>query len=102
MNNGYILLSIIIMAAVTYVIRALPLTVFHKKIESPFIKRFLYYIPYSVLAAMTIPAVFSSTETVHGSVAGFIAALIMALLGKSLPVAAASAVVAAFLAEMLL
>lgn len=97
----YLILSILIMALVTYVIRALPLTVFRKKIESPFIKRFLYYIPYSVLAAMTIPAVFSSTETPHGSIAGFIAAVIMAASGKSLPLTAAAAVLAALITEFI-
>lgn len=98
----YLIFSIIVMAVVTYVIRALPLTVFKKKIESPFIKRFLYYIPYSVLAAMTIPAVFSSTETPQGSIAGFIAAVIMAAMGKSLPLTAAAAVAAAFIAELII
>lgn len=99
---AYLILSILIMAVVTYVIRTLPLTVFKKKIESPFIKRFLYYIPYSVLAAMTIPAVFSSTDTPQGSVAGFAAAVIMAAAGKSLPLTAAAAVAAALVVEFLI
>ena len=47
-----------VMAGVTYLIRMLPLTLFRKEIKSKFFRRFLYYIPYAVLSAMTIPAIF--------------------------------------------
>ena len=56
-----IIIYIITMAAVTYLIRAIPFTAFKKKITSPFLQSFLYYIPYAVLAAMTVPAIFYST-----------------------------------------
>ena len=49
------------MAGVTYLIRMLPLTVFRKEIKSVFIKSFLHYVPYAVLAAMPIPGILSST-----------------------------------------
>ena len=51
-----IFIYIAVMALVTYLIRMLPLVIFHKKIENRFIRSFLYYIPYAVLAAMTFPA----------------------------------------------
>ena len=47
---------IAVMAITTYLIRMLPLVIFRKKINNRFIKSFLYYIPYAVLAAMTIPS----------------------------------------------
>ena len=47
-----------IMFAVTYLVRVLPLVVFKKKITNRFVRSFLTYIPYAVLAAMTFPAVF--------------------------------------------
>ena len=50
-------LYIILMAVVTYLIRALPLTLIRKEIKSRFIKSFLYYVPYATLAAMTFPAI---------------------------------------------
>ena len=53
-----IIIYIITMAAVTYLIRAIPFTAFKKKITSPFLQSFLYYIPHAVLAAMTVPAIF--------------------------------------------
>ena len=53
-----IICSILVMAVVTYLIRMLPMTIFRKKIQSRFLQDFLYYIPYAILSAMTIPAVF--------------------------------------------
>lgn len=44
-----LLIYILVMAGVTYLIRVLPLALFKKKIESKFVKSFLYYVPYAVL-----------------------------------------------------
>ncbi|MEG0579533.1 MAG: AzlD domain-containing protein, partial [Niameybacter sp.] len=49
----YILLAIGVMALVTYLPRAIPLILMKKKIQSKFLQSFLYYVPYTVLAAMT-------------------------------------------------
>ncbi len=57
----------VVMAGVTYLIRMIPFTAFRKKIQSRFIRDFLAYIPYAVLAAMTIPAIFFSTGTEQGA-----------------------------------
>ena len=52
------------MAGVTYLVRMLPLVLVKKKIENRFINLlFLYYVPYAVLAVMTVPAIFSSTAS---------------------------------------
>ena len=53
-----------VMAITTYLIRMLPLVLCKKKIENVFIRSFLYYVPYAVLGAMTIPAIFFSTGSV--------------------------------------
>ena len=53
-HNVY--LYILVMAIVTYLIRMLPLALAKNEIRSPFIKSFLYYVPYACLAAMTFPA----------------------------------------------
>ena len=42
-HNIYI--YILVMAAVTYLIRMLPLALSRKEITSPFIRSFLYYVP---------------------------------------------------------
>lgn len=93
----YIIGGIIIMALMTYLIRVLPMVVFRKKIENNRIKSFLYYIPYTVLAAMTFPAIFSSTGSSLGALAGCVAAVLLAYLKKGLLVVALGAAAAAFL-----
>ena len=74
----------IIMALVTYAIRAIPMLFFRKKIGSPFIQSFLYYVPYAVLGAMTFPAIFTSGNALIPSCIGCIAAIILAYREKSL------------------
>lgn len=44
---------IAVMAAVSYAIRVLPLTLIRKPIRNQFIQSFLYYVPYVTLAVMT-------------------------------------------------
>ena len=95
-----IFIYIAVMALVTYLIRMLPLVIFRKKIENRFIRSFLYYIPYAVLAAMTFPAVFSSTGSVWSAVAGLIVAL--AFFEKGLLTVALSSCVAVFVIEFLI
>lgn len=95
-------LYIILMAVVTYLIRALPLTLIRKEIKSKFIKSFLYYVPYATLAAMTFPAILNATDYVISSVIGFVVALILAFNRKSLLTVAAFSCAAAFIAELFL
>lgn len=90
------------MAGVTYLVRMLPFVIFRKKIESKFIKDFLYYVPYAVLGAMTIPAVLYSTGSIISAVAGLIAAVILAFRNKSLIVVALAACAAAFAADLIM
>ena len=89
---------IIVMALVTYLIRMIPFAFFRKKIKSRFVRSFLYYIPYAVLSAMTIPAIFYSTGSLVTAVAGTVAAVILAYFGLPLIVVALAAAAAAFAA----
>ena len=91
-----------VMALVTYLIRALPLTVFHKKIRSRWVQSFLYYVPYACLSAMTFPTIFFATQSLWSAAAGVAVALVLAYLGRSLIVVAAGACVAVFAVEQLL
>lgn len=95
-------LYIVVMAGVTYLVRMLPFVIFRKKINSKFVRDFLYYVPYAVLGAMTIPAVFYSTGSVISAVAGLIAAGILAFKNKGLLPVAATACAAAFVTELAL
>ncbi|MBR2766118.1 MAG: AzlD domain-containing protein [Blautia sp.] len=90
---------ILVMAVVTYLIRMLPLALVKHEITSPFIKSFLYYVPYACLAAMTFPAILHSTASVWSAAAGFAVAVIAAFREKSLLTVAILASVAVFIAE---
>lgn len=89
---------IFVMAAVTYLIRMVPFTFFRKKIKSRFFRSFLYYIPFAVLSAMTIPAIFYSTGSIATAVAGTAAAVLLAYFGLPLIAVALAAAAAAFIA----
>ena len=91
MNAKTIWLYIVVMAGVTYLIRMLPLALLRKKLRSRFIKSFLFYVPYAVLAVMTVPAIFESTGSVFSATVGFAAAVLLAYRGAALlPVALAA------------
>ena len=101
MSTPYILACIAAMAVTTYVIRALPMVLFRKKITNKWVLSFLYYVPYTVLAAMTFPAVFTSTGSILSAAIGCAVALVLAYMRKSL-LTVALAASAAVLATQLL
>lgn len=96
--SGY-LIRLAVMAGVTYLIRMLPLTALRKEITSPFIKSFLYYVPYAVLGAMTFPDVMYATGNPLTALCGVVVAVILAWRGKSLLTVAISACVAVAAAQ---
>ncbi|MBQ3022257.1 MAG: AzlD domain-containing protein [Clostridia bacterium] len=101
MKTSYILLCIAVMASVTYLIRVIPMVLFRKKIENKFIQSFLYYVPYAVLAAMTFPAVFSSTASTVSAVGGCTVALLLAYCRRSLLTVALGGAAGAFILSVI-
>ena len=95
-----LILYIAIMAGVTYLIRVVPFTVFRKKIQNHFLQSFLYYIPYAVLSAMTIPAIFYSTGSMVTAV-GTVVAVVLAYFNLPLIVVALAASAAALVTGFL-
>lgn len=93
---------ILVMASVTYIIRMIPFTFFNKRIKSRFIRSFLKYIPYTVLSAMTIPAIFYSTGNIVTAIAGTIAAVVLAFFDLPLIVVALFASLAAYITGLFL
>lgn len=79
----YIIISMVILAVVTYIPRVIPLII-NREIKSNYIKSVLYYMPYSVLTAMTFPAIFYSTNNILFSIIGTIVGIILAYKGKNL------------------
>ena len=97
-----IYLYILVMAVTTYLVRALPLTLFKKPIRSRFVRSFLHYVPVACLTAMTFPAILYDTEHIVSGAAALIIAVVLALKGKSLLIVAASSCAAVFIAEQFL
>ena len=101
MKSIYLIVGILIMALMTYAIRVSPMIIFRKKIENVSVKSFLHYIPYTVLAAMTFPAIFSSTESSLGAIAGAFVAVLLAYCRKGLLVVAVGATVTVYIVSMI-
>ena len=102
MSDAKCYLYILMMALVTYLIRAVPFVLFRRQIKSRFIKSLLYYLPYAVLTAMTIPDIFYATGNTLTAAIGCLAAVIFALFGKSLLTVAVAACAAAFACDLLM
>lgn len=102
MSDQRILISIFIMAFVTYLVRMLPLAIFKKKITNRFVRSFLAYVPYAVLAAMTFPEILFSTASIYSAGFGLIAALVLAYRNKGLLTVALGSTAAVFAAEQLI
>ena len=66
-----------------------------KTIQNHFLQSFLYYIPYAVLSAMTIPAIFYSTGNVITAAVGTVVAVLLAYWNLPLIVVALAASAAA-------
>lgn len=93
---------LLVMAGVTYLVRMLPLILVKKKIENKFLLSFLYYMPYAVLAVMTVPAIFTATGSVVSAAIGFAVALLLAYFGKSLVIVAGAASLAVLVTELVM
>jgi len=92
---------LLVMAGVTYLLRVLPMILIKEKIKNRYILSFLHYIPYTVLAAMTVPAIFYTTNFIP-AVVGFLVAVVCAYFGQSLVKVAAFSCVGVLVTELLI
>lgn len=93
---------LLVMALVTYFIRMIPLVLIKKKITNPFLLSFLHYVPYAVLSAMTFPAILYATSSMISAICGFICALILSIMNKSLIKVASGSCLVVLLVELIL
>lgn len=80
--------AVAVMAAVGYALRAVPLIAMRRRITNTWVLSFLHYVPPAVLTAMTVPAVFFATDTPISGTVALATAVILAIRGRSLMVAA--------------
>lgn len=99
-NNIYI--YIIIMAAVIYLIRMLPLTLIRRKITNKTLRSFLFYVPYVTLAVMTFPAIIQETASVWSGLAALVIGIVLSYKGVSLLWVSISCCVTVYLLELIL
>lgn len=93
---------IFVMAAVSYAIRALPMTLIRKPIRSRFIQSFLYYVPYVTLAVMTFPAIVDATQSPIAGALALVVGLVAAWLGAGLMPVAGLCCAAVLVSELIL
>ena len=99
-HNVYI--YIFLMAAVTFLIRVLPLTLIRKKITNVTLRSFLYYVPYVTLAVMTFPAIIEATNSVWSGLVALIVGVILAYFGVSLFGVSVCSCVVVFIIELII
>ncbi len=90
---------LLILAGSTYLIRAIPFALMQKKITNVHVRSFLHYIPYAVLAAMTLPAALYATGNIISGVTGLLVGGIFAYKGKGLTLVAIISCVTALAVE---
>jgi len=94
--------SVFLIALVTYLLRALPLTLIRKPIRSRFIRSFLYYVPYVTLSVMTFPAIVQATNAPLAGAAAMLAAVVLAMFKQKLLTVSVAACAVVFVLEMFL
>jgi len=99
--NHNIWLYLLVAALTIYLIRVLPMTLIRRDIKNPFIRSFLYYVPYITLAVMTFPAILSATGSVYSAWAGFLTGMILAYIDGNLFRVAICSCVMVYVVELL-
>lgn len=102
MENSKFFVYLLVMAGVTYLVRAIPMVLIKEKIKNRFVLSFLHYIPYTVLSAMTIPAIFYATDSPITAAVGFAVAIIAALFERSLVQVAALSCLGVLVTELVM
>ena len=102
MDNKSFFIYLLIMAGSTYLIRAIPFAAVKNKIENKYVRSFLYYIPYTVLSAMTFPAALYATGNIIAASLGLLVAILLAIKGKGLTMVAVAACVTVLIAEIIM
>lgn len=102
MDNTLFFTYLIIMAGTTYLIRVVPFSLIKGKIKNRFVQSFLYYIPFTVLACMTLPSALYATDSILSAAVGLLAGMIAAILGRGLLTVSIISCVFVFITELIM
>lgn len=100
MKEYFIYLLIVVLS--TYLIRALPFAAVRGRIRSVRVRSFLHYIPYTVLAAMTLPAALYATGSVLSAAVGLAVGALLAYRTGNLTLVAIVTSLGALICELLM
>ena len=95
-------LYILVMAGVSYLIRAVPLVLIRREITNKTVRSFLYYVPYVTLSVMTFPAILEATKSPWSGLAALVVGILMAWWGRSLFQVAVGSCLVVLVAELFL
>lgn len=97
-----IYIYLLLMSAVTLAIRIVPLTLIRGQIQNPFLRSFLFYVPYVTLAVMTFPAITEATQTPVSGALALVFGIGLAWYGASLFKVASACCLVVFLTKLAL
>ncbi|MCR5350071.1 MAG: AzlD domain-containing protein [Acholeplasmatales bacterium] len=98
---AYSIICMIIMSVTTYVLRVTPILVFKKEIKNQFIKSFLFYIPYAVIASITFPFIFYFVDNIILALIGIASTIILSLIKPNLFIVSLGSVLIVYLCSFM-
>ena len=100
--RGNVYIYILVMSAVSFAVRVLPLTLIRGQIRSRFIRSFLYYVPNVTLAVMTVPSIIEATQTPVAGALALVIGMALAWWGAGLFPVAVTCCLVVLAAELVL
>ena len=98
-DTTYLFCALLVTAVCTYGLRAFPLVLWKKEIEAEWVNSFFYYVPWAVLTAMVVPAVFEATSSPLSAAIGIAGAVLLACAKRSMITVSLGAGVIVWLVE---
>ncbi len=89
----------LVAAGTIYLIRVLPLTLIRRELTNPFLRSFLYFVPFVTLSVMTFPDMVEATGSALSGWAGFLTGLILSYVSGNLFQVAISSCIVVYLIE---
>lgn len=103
MNNTLqFIIYLAVMATITYLLRLLPMLFMRRSVKNRFIRSVLYYVPYCVLAAMSLPAMLYVAPNMITGIVATATAITTALFTKNLIAVASLSAISILIMELLI
>ena len=93
----YMFISILLMFLASFLPRMIPITLINKRIQSNFIRSFLFYVPYAVIASLTFPYIFYISTNIYISLIGTGVAILLSFLNQKMVIVAMGSVLVVYI-----